>query len=60
MKKHNVHHDAILEVNGEAIHDANQLQDVMENSHVSQQLDVRILRDGKDRIVKVLPKELNS
>ncbi len=52
--------DAILEVNGEAIRDANQLQDVMENSHVSQQLDVRILRDGKDRIVKVLPKELNS
>ena len=52
--------DAILEVNGEAIHDANQLQDVMENSRVSQQLDVRILRDGKDRIVKVLPKELNS
>lgn len=52
--------DAILEVNGEAIHDANQLQDVMENSRVSQQLDVRILRDGKDRVVKVLPKELNS
>ncbi len=52
--------DAILEVNGEAIRDANQLQDVMENSHVSQQLEVRILRDGKDRVVKVLPKELNS
>jgi S1-C subfamily serine protease len=52
--------DTILEVNGEAIHDANQLQDVMENSRVSQQLQVRILRDGKDRIVKVIPKELNS
>ena len=52
--------DAILEVDGEAIHDANQLQDVMENSHVSQQLEVRILRDGKDRVVKVVPKELNS
>jgi S1-C subfamily serine protease len=52
--------DAILEVDGSAIHDANQLQDVMENSRVSQQLQVRILRDGKDRLVKVLPKELNS
>jgi S1-C subfamily serine protease len=52
--------DAILEVDGEAIHDANQLQDVMENSNVSQQLEVRILRDGKDRVVKVTPKELNS
>jgi S1-C subfamily serine protease len=52
--------DTILEVDGTAIHDANQLQDVMENSHVSQQLQVRILRDGKDRIVKVIPKELNS
>jgi S1-C subfamily serine protease len=52
--------DTILEVDGAAIHDANQLQDVMENSHVSQQLQVRILRDGKDRIVKVRPKELNS
>jgi S1-C subfamily serine protease len=52
--------DAILEVDGEAIRDANQLQDVMENSHVSQQLEVRILRDGKDRLVKVVPKELNS
>jgi S1-C subfamily serine protease len=52
--------DAILEVDGEVIRDANQLQDVMENSHVSQQLEVRILRDGKDRVVKVVPKELNS
>jgi S1-C subfamily serine protease len=52
--------DAILEVDGTAIHDANQLQDVMENSRISQQLQVRILRDGKDRIVKVMPKELNS
>jgi S1-C subfamily serine protease len=52
--------DAIVEVDGTAIHDANQLQDVMENSHVGQQLQVRILRDGKDRIVKVIPKELNS
>jgi S1-C subfamily serine protease len=52
--------DTILEVDGAAIHDANQLQDVMENSHVSQPLQVKILRDGKDRIVKVRPKELNS
>ncbi|WP_373540397.1 HhoA/HhoB/HtrA family serine endopeptidase [Chamaesiphon sp.] len=52
--------DAILEVDGEAIHDANQLQDVMENSHVAQQLQVRILRDGKDRLVTVVPKDLNS
>jgi S1-C subfamily serine protease len=50
--------DTILEVNGEAIHDANQLQNVMENSHVSELLSVRILRDGKDRIVKVIPKDL--
>ena len=52
--------DTILEVNGATIRDANQLQDVMENSHVSEQIQVRILRDGKDRIVNVLPKELNS
>jgi S1-C subfamily serine protease len=50
--------DAIVEVNGEPIHDANQLQDVMENSHVSELLQVRILRDGKDRLVKVVPKDL--
>ncbi|AFY94796.1 HhoA/HhoB/HtrA family serine endopeptidase [Chamaesiphon minutus] len=50
--------DTILEVDGEAIHDANQLQNVMENSRVSQLLQVRILRDGKDRIVKVIPKDL--
>jgi S1-C subfamily serine protease len=52
--------DTILEVNGEAIHDANQLQDVMENSRVSKQIQVRILRDGKNQLVKVTPKDLNS
>ena len=52
--------DAILEVNGETIRDASQLQDVMENSHVSQQIQVRILRDGKNQLVKVTPKDLNS
>jgi S1-C subfamily serine protease len=52
--------DAILEVNGEVIRDANQLQDVMENSRVSQQIQVRILRDGKNQLVKVKPKDLNS
>jgi S1-C subfamily serine protease len=52
--------DTILEVNGETIRDANQLQDVMENSHVSQQIQVRILRDGKNQLVKVTPKDLNS
>jgi S1-C subfamily serine protease len=52
--------DAILEVNGEAIRDANQLQDVMENSRVSKQIQVRILRDGKNQLVKVVPKDLNS
>jgi S1-C subfamily serine protease len=52
--------DAILEVNGELIHDANQLQDVMENSLVSKQIQVRILRDGKNQLVKVTPKDLNS
>jgi S1-C subfamily serine protease len=52
--------DAILEVNGEVIRDANQLQDVMENSRVSQQIQVRILRDGKNQLVKVTPKDLNS
>jgi S1-C subfamily serine protease len=52
--------DTILEVNGETIRDASQLQDVMENSHVSQQIQVRILRDGKDRLVTVIPKDLNS
>ena len=52
--------DAILEVNGEAIRDANQLQDVMENSLVSKQIQVRILRDGKNQLVRVIPKDLNS
>ncbi|WP_373543897.1 HhoA/HhoB/HtrA family serine endopeptidase [Chamaesiphon sp.] len=52
--------DAILEVNGEVIRDASQLQDVMENSHVAEQLQVRILRDGKNRLVTVVPKDLNS
>jgi S1-C subfamily serine protease len=52
--------DAILEVNGEIIRDANQLQDVMENSLVSKQIQVRILRDGKNQLVKVTPKDLNS
>jgi S1-C subfamily serine protease len=52
--------DAILEVNGEVIRDANQLQDVMENSRVSKQIQVRILRDGKNQLVKVTPKDLNS
>jgi S1-C subfamily serine protease len=52
--------DAILEVNGEIIRDANQLQDVMENSLVSKQIQVRILRDGKNQLVKVIPKDLNS
>jgi S1-C subfamily serine protease len=52
--------DAILEVNGEIIRDASQLQDVMENSLVSKQIQVRILRDGKNQLVKVIPKDLNS
>jgi S1-C subfamily serine protease len=52
--------DAILEVNGEVIRDANQLQDVMENSRVSKQIQVRILRDGKNQLVQVIPKDLNS
>jgi S1-C subfamily serine protease len=50
--------DAILEVDGESIRDANQLQNVMENSHVSDRLQVRILRDGKERLVSVVPKDL--
>ncbi len=52
--------DAIMEVNGETIRDATQLQDVMENSLVSKQIQVRILRDGKNQLVKVIPKDLNS
>ncbi len=52
--------DAILEVDGAQIHDAGQLQDVMENSRVSQRLQVKILRDGKDRLVTVMPKDLDS
>jgi S1-C subfamily serine protease len=52
--------DTILEVDGEAIRDASQLQDVMENSRVSQRLQVKILRDGKDRLVTVMPKDLDS
>ncbi len=50
--------DTILEVDGEAIRDANQLQNVMENSHVSDRLQVRILRDGKERLVSVVPRDL--
>lgn len=52
--------DAILEVDGEKIRNAGQLQDVMENTHVSQQLQVKILRDGKDRLLTVTPKDLDS
>jgi S1-C subfamily serine protease len=52
--------DTILEVDGEQIRDAGQLQDVMENSRVSQRLQVKILRDGKDRLVTVMPKDLDS
>jgi hypothetical protein len=32
----------------------------MENSLVSKQIQVRILRDGKNQLVKVTPKDLNS
>jgi S1-C subfamily serine protease len=52
--------DVILEVNGDAIRDAGQLQDVMENSRVSQRLQVRISRDGKNQLVTVVPKDLAS
>ncbi len=52
--------DVILEVNGNAIHDAGELQDVMENSRVSQRLQVRISRDGKNQLVTVVPKDLAS
>ncbi len=52
--------DAILEVDGTVIRDAGQLQDVMESSRVSQRLQVKILRDGKDRLVTVMPKDLDS
>ncbi len=52
--------DVILEVNSDAIRDAAQLQDVMENSRVSQRLQMRITRDGKNQLVTVMPKELDS
>ncbi len=52
--------DAIVEVDGETIRDAGQLQDVMENSHVSQKLQVKLLREGKERLVTVVPKDLDS
>jgi S1-C subfamily serine protease len=52
--------DVILEVNSDAILDAAQLQDVMENSRVSQRLQMRIARDGKNQLVTVMPKELDS
>ena len=52
--------DVILEVDGDTIRDAGQLQDVMENSRVSQRLKVRISREGKNQLVTVIPKELNS
>lgn len=52
--------DAILEVDGETIRDAGQLQDVMENTHVSQKLEVKLLREGKERLVTVVPKDLDS
>lgn len=52
--------DTILEVDGEAIRDANQLQNVMENSHVSEKIQLRILRDGKERLVSVVPRDLDE
>jgi S1-C subfamily serine protease len=52
--------DVIIEVNGDLIRDAGQLQDVMENSRVSQRLQVKISRDGKDKLVTVMPRNLAS
>jgi S1-C subfamily serine protease len=52
--------DAIVAVNGDAIRDAGQLQDVMENSRIGQRLQVKISRDGKERLVTVMPKNLDS
>ena len=52
--------DVILEVDGDTIRNAGQLQDVMENSRVSQRLKVRISREGKNQVVTILPKELSS
>jgi S1-C subfamily serine protease len=52
--------DVILEVDGSAIRDAGELQDVMESTRVNQRLLVTISRDGISKTVTVLPKELNS
>jgi S1-C subfamily serine protease len=52
--------DVILEVDGSAIRDAGELQDVMENSRVNQRLQVTISRDGMSRTLTVLPQELDS
>ena len=48
------------DLDGDTIRDAGQLQDVMENSRVSQRLKVRISREGKNQVVTILPKELSS
>jgi S1-C subfamily serine protease len=52
--------DVILEVDGSAIRDAGELQDVMENSRVNQRLQITIARNGMSRTVNVFPQELNS
>jgi S1-C subfamily serine protease len=52
--------DTILEVNGDPIRDAAQLQDLMEDSQVNQRLQVTIVRNGKSKILTVLPQELSS
>jgi S1-C subfamily serine protease len=52
--------DVILEIDGEAVNNAIELQDIVENTHVNQRLKVTILRDGKNKLVTVQPKELNS
>jgi S1-C subfamily serine protease len=52
--------DVILEVDGSAVRDAGELQDVMESSRVNQRLQVTISRDGMSKTFTVMPKELNS
>jgi S1-C subfamily serine protease len=52
--------DTILEVDGEPIRDAGELQDFMEGSRVNQRIEVTIVRNGKNKTLTVLPQELSS
>jgi S1-C subfamily serine protease len=52
--------DLILEVNGDPIRDAGELQDAVEDSHVNDRLQLTIVRNGKSKTIAIMPQEMNG